>query len=75
MIPGEFVFHQGDKGDHFFIIEEGQIECGSEVENPDGTTTFDLVRTLNKGDHFGEIALIRNVRRTLAVRSAANSQT
>lgn len=37
MIGGEFVFHQGDTGDHFFIIEEGQVECGSEVEKPDGT--------------------------------------
>ena len=40
MIGGEYVFHQGDTGDHFFIIEEGQIECGSEVMKPDGTTQF-----------------------------------
>lgn len=75
MIAGEYVFHEGDKGDHFFIIEEGQVECGSEVENSDGTTSFKLVRTLKKGDHFGEIALINNVRRTLSVRSSANCQT
>jgi CRP-like cAMP-binding protein len=72
MIAGEFVFHQGDKGDHFFIIEEGQVECGAEVENADGTTSFNLVRSLKKGDHFGEVALINNVRRTLSVRAAAN---
>ena len=23
MAKGEYVFHQGDKGDHFYIIEEG----------------------------------------------------
>jgi len=69
MGPGEFVFHQDDKGDHFFVIEEGQIECGFERELSDGTTSFELVRTLGQGDHFGEIALIKNVRRTLATRT------
>ena len=28
MNSGEYVFHQGDKGDHFYIIDEGEIECG-----------------------------------------------
>ena len=23
MSAGEYVFHQGDKGDHFYIIDEG----------------------------------------------------
>ena len=69
MGPGEYVFHQDDKGDHFYVIEEGQIECGFEKELPDGTSTFEYVRTLNEGDHFGEIALIKNVRRTLATRA------
>lgn len=68
---GEYVFHQGDRGDHFYIIEEGQVECGFEQELSDGTTSFELIRTLGQGDHFGEIALINNVRRTLAVRSGA----
>ena len=30
---------------------------------------FDLVRTLGKGAHFGEIALIQNVKRTLSIRA------
>lgn len=69
MNSSEFVFHQEDKGDHFYIIEEGKVECGFEQELSDGTTSFELIRTLTQGDHFGEIALIRNVRRTLAVRA------
>ena len=68
--PGEYVFHQGDKGDHFYIIDEGQVECG---QQNDSDTNFELVRTLGKSEHFGEIALINNVRRTLSVR--ANSKT
>lgn len=43
----EYVFHQGDKGENFYIIEEGQIECGREVEQPDGTVEFELIRQLN----------------------------
>lgn len=43
---GEYVFHQGDRGDHFYIIEEGQVECGLEQELSDGTTSFELIRTL-----------------------------
>lgn len=69
MGPGEYVFHEDDKGDHFFVIEEGQIECGFERKQPDGSTSFELVRTLSQGDHFGEIALIKNVRRTMASRT------
>jgi cAMP-dependent protein kinase regulator len=72
---GDFIFHQGDTGDHFYIIEEGTIECGFEKEQPDGTNSFDIVRTLSQGDHFGEIALINGVRRTLAVRSGLDSTT
>lgn len=58
-------------GDHFFVIEEGMIECGFEKKNPDGTIAFEHVRTLKQGDHFGEIALINNVRRTLSVKAAS----
>lgn len=29
---GEFIFHEGDRGDHFYIIEEGQVEFGHENE-------------------------------------------
>ena len=56
--PGEYIFHQGDKGDHFYVIEEGTIECGFEKEQEDGSTEFELVRELGHGEHFGEIALI-----------------
>ena len=34
---GEYVFHEGDDGKNFYIIEEGYIECGKETEQSDGT--------------------------------------
>ena len=61
----EFIFHEGDKGELFYIIEVGQVECG--IEDDDGF--FDITRELSQGDHFGEISLINNVKRTLSVRS------
>ena len=27
MAYGEFVFHQGDEGHEFYIIEKGMVEC------------------------------------------------
>jgi len=30
MNAGEYVFHQDDQGANFYVIEEGQIECGFE---------------------------------------------
>ena len=47
MDKDEYVFHQGDKGDNFFIIEEGQIECGSEIQHPNGSHDFKVIRQLN----------------------------
>lgn len=27
MMYGEFIFHQGDEGHEFYIIEKGMVEC------------------------------------------------
>ena len=61
----EFIFHEGDKGELFYIIEVGQVECGIHDRNEN----FNITRILNEGDHFGEISLINNVKRTLSVRA------
>lgn len=66
----QFIFHKGDAGELFYIIEQGRVECGTEEE--DGV--FEVVRELGKGDHFGEIALINNVKRTLSVRVKGETQ-
>ena len=67
---GEYIFHQGDEGDKFYIIMKGNIYCGFEL--PEGK--FDVVRALFRGDYFGEIALINDVKRTLSVRSVTKCQ-
>jgi cAMP-dependent protein kinase regulator len=63
----QFVFKEGDVGSSFYIIEEGECECLKSKE--DGG--FELVRKLEVGAHFGEIALLKNVKRTLSVKATS----
>ena len=58
--PRQVVFHQGEPGDRFYIVESG----GAEVDL-DGR----LVRTLGPGDGFGEIALLSDEARTATIRA------
>ena len=59
---GETVFSQGDVGDRYFVIESGEAEVIG-----DGR----VVATLGPGEGFGEIALLRRIRRTATVRAGS----
>jgi MFS family permease len=55
---GEEIVRQGEPGDRFYLIKEGALDVYI-----DGN----LVQSLDHGDSFGEIALLRDVPRTATV--------
>jgi MFS family permease len=62
---GEIVFRQGDHGDRFYIVDSGEIEI--EVDGREANV-------LGSGDHFGEIALLRDIPRTATARARKETE-
>jgi len=60
---GTVIINEGDQGDRFYAIIQGQVEVqrGKVVQC-----------TFGPGDHFGEIALLRDVNRTATVVSVSD---
>lgn len=53
---GEYIIRQGDVGDAFYIIEEGEVKC-TQIKSTG--REVDLLK-LKAGDYFGEMALMLN---------------
>mmetsp|Transcript_76829 Transcript_76829/g.205254 ORF Transcript_76829/g.205254 Transcript_76829/m.205254 type:complete len:392 (-) Transcript_76829:253-1428(-) len=64
--PKERVIKQGDDGDFMFIIMDGQLDCYKKFA---GEEEEKLVKTCEKGDCFGELALLYNCPRAASVES------
>jgi CRP-like cAMP-binding protein len=62
---GKDVIVQGETGDRFFLIEDGQVEVFE-----DGV----FRRNEGPGESFGEIALLHDVRRTATVRTTMDTR-
>lgn len=65
----DVVIQEGEEGNKFYIIVRGKFEVsrlGSDGEPQ-------RLAVLQDGDHFGEIALLRNIPRTATVRSLGSS--
>ena len=59
---GQYVFHKGDPGDQFYIIQKGVAGVYTdEKEEP--------ITTLKAGEFFGEGALLRNAPRSASIKA------
>jgi MFS family permease len=56
--PGDVIIREGEPGERFYIIAEGQARACKDGEQ---------LREMGAGDSFGEIALLRRIPRTAAV--------
>lgn len=67
----ENIIRQGDVGDTFFIVEEGNVSC--QIEGPRGFKPFDgmkdhtEVAVFGPGDYFGEMALLSDMPRNASI--------
>ena len=63
---GQVLFHEGDLGDRFYIVESGQLVITRSVNGK----TVELSRR-GPGEYVGEIALLQNRPRTATITCAS----
>lgn len=64
---GVFVINQGEPGDHFYVVESGELEIY--VEDKERGVQNKVGNTLKSGACFGELALMYNTPRQASIKS------
>ncbi len=64
---GEYLFREGDLGTEMYIIQDGQVEILKSVDGKEQS-----LAVLEKGDFFGEMALLEDLPRTASARALGN---
>jgi cGMP-dependent protein kinase 1 len=62
---GMYIVKEGEIGGCLYIIKDGQVEC---------STKGKFIRTLEKGDHFGEKSILMDTVRTMDVKAKTDCQ-
>lgn len=61
---GSYIIRQGTSGDTFYIISEGKVKV---TKRQEGKRDEEEIRSLSRGDYFGEQALLKTEYRTANV--------
>jgi NADH dehydrogenase len=61
---GQTIIRQGEVGTSMYIVRAGEVEVVRETGGKE-----EVLARLKAGDHFGEVAVLRDVRRTATVRA------
>src|SRR4029077_19189895 len=64
--PGQEIVREGDVGQSLSIIRTGEVEVFKKTVSGQPP---EVLATLGAGDHFGEVAVFRRMRRTATVRA------
>ncbi len=67
---GRVIIRQGDKGDRFYIMKQGHVEVT--VRDEAGVT--EVVNQLDRGNYFGELALLRVAPRNATCRATVPTE-
>jgi NADH dehydrogenase len=66
---GETIVREGELSGRFYVITAGEVEVVQRVDGQD-----QVIRKLGPGDHFGEIALLRDIPRTATARARKETE-
>ena len=68
---GKAVFRQGEEADEFYVVRKGQVQIVE--ENPE-TGEARVLKTLHRGESFGELALLLEAPRSATARASRDSE-
>jgi NADH:ubiquinone reductase (H+-translocating) len=69
--PGQAIVRQGERGDRLYLIWSGEVDI---VRSTGADAGEEHLATLGAGEHFGEMAVFDNVRRTASVRARTRTE-
>ena len=67
--PEEFIFKQGDPGDLMYLVQDGEVEVLQDLGGHENQ-----VAVLERGDFFGEMAVLEEEPRTHSVRALSTAK-
>ena len=59
---GKVIFQEGEEGDQMFVIQKGRVKVSRSIGGKE-----QILAILEKGDFFGEMAIVARIKRTATV--------